>query len=243
MPDRGESKETRHLLSLGERQGGDEIWRRIVIDSSVDIDNTVDIEMPKVVDADQQRKAIRDAARRVFTTRGIESTGLAHVAEAAGMGRSSIYHYYTDKDSLIRDLAKDLLDREEEMFEGALRREGPPLQRILALFDELTAVCDAWVAIGTMVMDLRRLDPTRFRGFFRRIRRELAQLIVEGQNRGEIASTLKPEAVAAVLIGMIDGLLFQKLIDPGALKGRSSYDAMRDAIRQTLQPSRGRSRP
>jgi AcrR family transcriptional regulator len=190
--------------------------------------------MPKVVDPDQQREAIRDAARRVFTTRGIESTGLAHVAEAAGMGRSSLYHYYADKDSLIRDLAKDLLDREEEMFKKAQRREGAAPQRILALFDELTTVFDAWVAIGTMVMDLRRLDPTRFRTFFRRIRRELAQLILEGQKRGEIDPALKPEAVAAILIGMVDGLLFQKLIDPGSFKGRSSYDAMCDAVRKTL---------
>lgn len=205
------------------------------IDIDVEIDNTVDNEMPKVVDPKQQREAIRDAARRVFTTRGIESTGLAHVAQAAGMGRSSLYHYYADKESLIRDLAKDLLDREEAMFDNALRREGPPLQRILALFDELTTVFDAWVAIGAMVMDLRRLDPKRFRAFFRRIRRELAQLIREGQQRREINASLQPEAAAAVLIGMIDGLLFQKLIDPAAFKERSSYDAMCDAVRRTLQ--------
>jgi len=151
------------------------------------------------------------------------------------MGRSSLYHYYADKDSLVRDLAKDLLDREEEMFEKALRREGPPLQRILALFEELTGVFDAWVAIGTMVMDLRRLDPKRFRTFFRRIRRELAQLVVEGQKGAEIDPALNPEATAAVLIGMIDGLLFQRLVDPGAFKGRSSYDAMCEAVRKTLR--------
>lgn len=191
--------------------------------------------MPKVVDPEQQREAIRAAARRVFTTRGIEGTGLAHVAEAAGMGRSSLYHYYTDKDSLVRDLAKDLLDREEEMFDKALHREGSPMQRILALFDELTTVFDAWVAIGSMVMDLRRLDPFRFRAFFRRIRRELAQLILEGQRRGEIDSTVQPAAAAAVLIGMIDGLLFQKLVDPGAFKGRASYETMCEAVRRTLQ--------
>ena len=191
--------------------------------------------MPKVVDPERQREMIRDAARRVFAARGVESTGLTHVAEAAGMGRSSLYHYYPDKDSLVRDLTKDLLDREEEMFEQALRGTGSPMQRVLALFDELTSVFDAWVATGTMVMDLRRLDPVRFRAFFRRIRRELAQLIVQGQDGGEIDSTVTPEAAAAVLIGMVDGLLFQKLVDPGAFKGRASYDAMREAVRKTLK--------
>ena len=65
--------------------------------------------MPKIVDARAQRGEIRRAARRVFSRRGVAGTGLAHVAEAAGMGRSSLYHYYADKASLLRDLVRDLL--------------------------------------------------------------------------------------------------------------------------------------
>ena len=69
--------------------------------------------MPKVVDTAVQRREIRRAARRVFARRGVASTGLTHVAEAAGMGRSSLYHYYADKASLVRDLTRELLAEEE----------------------------------------------------------------------------------------------------------------------------------
>ncbi len=75
--------------------------------------------MPKVVDPHAQRRQIRRAARDVFSRRGLAGTGLAQVADAAGMGRSSLYHYYPDKESLVRDLIRDLLAAEESLFERA----------------------------------------------------------------------------------------------------------------------------
>ena len=57
----------------------------------------VSIKMPKVVDHDQQRERIRRTAWAVFARRGIKSTGLAHVVEAASVGRSILYHYYANK--------------------------------------------------------------------------------------------------------------------------------------------------
>ena len=91
--------------------------------------------MPKLVDARVQRAEIRDAARRVFSRRGVAGTGLAHVAAAAGMGRSSLYHYYPDKASLLRDLVRDLLREEEAIFLDALRGAGAPLERIERLVE------------------------------------------------------------------------------------------------------------
>ncbi|TDJ05786.1 MAG: TetR/AcrR family transcriptional regulator [Deltaproteobacteria bacterium] len=77
--------------------------------------------MPKIVAAAAQRRQIRLAARRVFARRGVARTGLAQVAERAGMGRSTLYHYYPDKAALVRDLARDLLQEEAELFNAACR--------------------------------------------------------------------------------------------------------------------------
>jgi len=172
--------------------------------------------MPKIVDASAQRGEIRRAARRVFARRGIARTGLSHVAKSAGMGRSSLYHYYPDKASLVRDLARELLTEEEALFAGALRKSGRPLERIERLTSELTGLFGAWAALGRLVYDLRSLDTARFRVFFRRIRRHLTELILEGQRCGEIDRELDPELAAANVIGAIDGVLLQKFVDPAA---------------------------
>jgi AcrR family transcriptional regulator len=194
-------------------------------------------QMPKIVDARAQRQEIRRAARRVFARRGVRGTGLAHVAGAAGMGRSSLYHYYPDKASLVRDLSRELLDEEEALFAAAVRAEGSPLERLDRLAGSLVHFFDAWSSLGRVVADLRSLDRGRFRTFFRTIRGHLADLIAEGQAQGEIDPGLDPTHASATLIGAIDGLLLQDFVDPGAFRDRDALS--RDLVtmlRKSLLP-------
>ncbi len=172
--------------------------------------------MPKIVDAALQRRQICEAARRVFARRGVAGTGLTHVAKAAGMGRSSLYHYYPDKDALVRDLLRDVLAEEEALFAEVARGEGAPLERIEALTRRMLALFEPWAAAARLVTDLRSHQRARFRSFFRRIRAHLAEAIVQGQRLGEIDRRVDPLLAAATLIGAVDGLLLQFTVEPGA---------------------------
>jgi AcrR family transcriptional regulator len=190
--------------------------------------------MPKVVDAEAQRIEIRRAARDVFARHGV-AAGLAQVAEAAGMGRSSLYHYYGDRASLVRDVVRDLLAREEALFSAA--GEASPQARLDALAAALPALFEEWSAIGRLLLELRSRDARLFRGFFRRIRRALAALIAEGQRAGEVDPHLDPEALAATLIGAIDGLLLQHLVDRAAWPDpRALGAALAPLLRKLLAP-------
>ncbi len=171
--------------------------------------------LPKLVDAEVQRREIRRVARGVFARRGLGS-GLAQVAEAAGMGRSSLYHYYSDKRALVRDILRDLLDREEALFARAVEEPGSPMLRLEGLAAALPALFREWSSVGRLLLELRSRDARLFRPFFRRIRAALAGLIAEGQRAGEIDAGVAPEAAAALLIGAIDGILLQHLLDPAA---------------------------
>ncbi len=193
--------------------------------------------MPKRVDAAEQRRQIRRAGRRVFRRRGVTGTGLAHVAEAARMGRSSLYHYYPDKASLLRDLVRELLDEEQALFSQAARGgAGSPLERVEGLVTRATELFDTWSALGRMVFDLRSLEPGRFRAFFRRIRSDLARLIAEGQRCAEIDPALDPRLAAATVIGAIDGLLLQHLVEPRSFEGAALRDSLVYAVRKVLRP-------
>jgi len=188
--------------------------------------------MPKLVDTAAQRGHIRAAARRVFARRGVAGTGLAHVARAAGMGRSSLYHYYPDKRTLVRDLVRDLLVDEEGMFRAAAAAPGPPLQRIEGLVTLLLATFDDWTSLGRLLSELRLRDAPLFRPFFRRVRRLLGRLVAEGQESGEVDARLEPELFAATVIGAVDGLLVQHAVDSGAFRDR---EALRDTVLLTLR--------
>ncbi len=192
--------------------------------------------MPKLVDEAAQRERIRAAALSVFSRHGLAKTGLAHVARAAGMRRSTLYHYYPDKAALVRDLARDLLQEEGELFAAALQDEGSPLERIEQLIQRLTGIFGAWAALGRLVYDLRTLDAGRFRAFFRRARRDLARVIVEGQDQGEIERALEPELAAAGVIGLVDGVLLQQFVEPGVFADSNALaHALKRSVRKMLQ--------
>jgi hypothetical protein len=83
-----------------------------------------------------------------------------------------------------------------------------------------------------MMVDLRNLDRARFRRFFRAVRHDLATLISEGQECGQLDPSLDPELAAATLIGTIDGLLLQRLVDPTVL---SDTDRIAQSLVQTIR--------
>ncbi|WP_151484745.1 TetR/AcrR family transcriptional regulator, partial [Streptomyces albicerus] len=50
----------------------------------------------------QTRARIVEAAAALVAERGVEGTGIDHVLAAARASKSQLYHYFTDKDDLIR---------------------------------------------------------------------------------------------------------------------------------------------
>ncbi|MBW2237392.1 MAG: TetR/AcrR family transcriptional regulator [Deltaproteobacteria bacterium] len=173
--------------------------------------------MPKQVDAAAQRREIRSAARRVFARRGVPGTGLGHVARAAGMGRTSLYHYYADKDALLHDLVAETLEGERELFHACLRAEGSVLDRVQQLTDGCVALFEDWASLGRLFIDLRLRD-------------------AEGQRRGEVTAELDPLLAGATLIGAIDGLLIQHFLDSKALDPDALRVELRRIVRAVLAP-------
>ncbi|MCA9513280.1 MAG: TetR/AcrR family transcriptional regulator [Myxococcota bacterium] len=192
--------------------------------------------MPKQVDAGALKSEIRAAARRAFARNGIAGTGLEHVARVAGMGRSSLYHYYPDKQSLLRDLVAETLDGERALFRAHLRAEGSVRARLDALIDACVELFDAWAALGRFFLDLRQLDGPRFRRFFRDVRSDVARVLEEGKATGEVAPDLDAPMVAAALIGAIDGLLVQHYFDRRALDPERLRAALRRIAERAIAP-------
>jgi len=171
--------------------------------------------MPKIVDADSQRDDIREAARRVFAERGVRGTGLTHVADAVGMGRSSLYHYYPDKDSLLADLVREMLEQERALFRTCLRG-GTPLSRLEKLARACGALFPEWAAFGRLILELRLEDAKPLKRYFRGLRRDLGAVITEGQQDGSFSNALGADVYASMVLAVIDGLLLQYFVDPAA---------------------------
>jgi AcrR family transcriptional regulator len=56
---------------------------------------------------DDKRRRILDAALRVFAAHGYDGTSVPDVAEAAGVGTGTLYHYFRDKEALVNEVYRD----------------------------------------------------------------------------------------------------------------------------------------
>ena len=88
------------------------------------------------------------------------------------------------------------------------------------------ALFPEWADFGRVLMDLRLEDARKMRRFFRAIRGDLAAVIAEGQQDGSIAASPDADVQSSVLIGAIDGLLFQHFADRRAFQ----LDALGDEL-------------
>jgi AcrR family transcriptional regulator len=75
------------------------------------------------VDARRNRRKILAAAERLFEQHGAENVSMDAVAEAAGVGKGTLYRRFGDR----RGLAHAILDEHEREFQEAMIRGEPPL--------------------------------------------------------------------------------------------------------------------
>ena len=73
--------------------------------------------------ADERRQQILDCALQAFAARGYHDTSIADVCSRAGIGRATLYQYFTDKRDLLAALADRIATRVTEAF-----RQRPELE-------------------------------------------------------------------------------------------------------------------
>ena len=172
----------------------------------------------------KKARAILEAAAVVFAERGFRTARVADVAERAGIGKGTVYEYFKSKDDLFIQLfdwyveqafiaMSEELDTATGSAVEALKRSG---EAMLASCQEMLSMypltMEFWAASTAQEFKERLMN--EFRQFYGRFRGRLAGTIQVGIERGEFGSHVKPEAVAAVLVGAFDGLFLQAWFDP-----------------------------
>ncbi|MGE0215944.1 TetR/AcrR family transcriptional regulator [Mycolicibacterium sp.] len=83
---------------------------------------------------DQVTSELLDRATKLFADKGYDSTTVGDIAEAAGMSRSSLYHYIRNKDDLLTLLVQQVSNALAEILgELAERSDLTPTAKLRAL--------------------------------------------------------------------------------------------------------------
>jgi AcrR family transcriptional regulator len=154
-----------------------------------------------------QREAILSGAADLFAHRGYLGTSMNDVAEACGLSKATLYHYYRDKDEMLVSIADEHVSRLVELVRSVEKDASvTPEKRLETLITRfLFEYADAQNSHRVLTEDVRFLearDRERILNKERSVVRGFADAIAIHQPQLREANLDKP--VAMLLFGMLN---------------------------------------
>jgi AcrR family transcriptional regulator len=174
------------------------------------------------------RARIIDIAAELFARRGYRGTGLAAIAEEAGITPSGILHHFGSKDALLMEVLTTHYIGHVPGLEQAYERH--TLKGLQDLFD---AVADGVISreglarLFSVVLaeNLSREDPAHkhFVSRYANHRQTLTAWFEQAKRDGLVKADLDPQLIAAEMLAFMDGIQLQWLLEPGAIDLKAAY--------------------
>lgn len=155
---------------------------------------------------DDQREAILQHAAALFARSGYPATSMNQVAEACGLSKATLYHYYRDKYAMLVEIAEGHVTRLHALVDEVMAQPLAPEARLRALVRRIVAeYADAQNAHRVLTEDVRFLQPDdrdRILDRERAVVAGFAQAVGALQPSLQQAALSKP--VTMLLFGMIN---------------------------------------
>jgi len=84
-------------------------------------------------DYDRKRQGILARSAVLFAQHGYTGTSITMIAEACGVSKALMYHYYSSKDAVLFDVLQDHLQNLVAVVEAAARSPGKAEEKLLAI--------------------------------------------------------------------------------------------------------------
>ena len=83
------------------------------------------------------RRAILDAAYKLFSKRGYSDTNIANIARTAGVAPANVYVYFPSKLEILFSIYEPWLTKQFDVLEKSLQRSTDPRQRLRKILSTL----------------------------------------------------------------------------------------------------------
>lgn len=177
-------------------------------------------------------ESLLSVAVEVFNERGYDGTSMEHLARAAGISKSSIYHHVSGKEELLSRATGRALDELFAVLDEDGAREGRAVDRLEHVTRRTTEVLTAELPYVTLLLRVRGNTGTERRAMARR--REFDQLVTallkEAAAEGDLRADVDPRLATRLLFGMINSIVEWyrpgRAGHGGAATGREVADAV-----------------
>ncbi|HUB06718.1 MAG TPA: TetR/AcrR family transcriptional regulator [Myxococcales bacterium] len=153
----------------------------------------------------EKRRALLSVAASEFAAKGYEGASLNEILAAAGLGKSSYYYYFSDKEDLFATILEDLLKRIDEESERPdfskldARTFWPELEgwaersvRVMARYPEI-------VPLSRQILLVWRAPTGRFQELVTRAHAETRAFLEVGRRLGCIRTDIDLDWLVAIV--------------------------------------------
>ena len=193
--------------------------------------------IPKAVRPAYDVDSLTDVAVSVFTARGYDATRMEHIARAANVSKSSLYHHVANKEELLGHALRRAVDGLTAILGEPAAQEGGPRPRLeyvvrRTIETELRYLAEVSLLLrvrGNTEVERWALDQRR------RFQDRLVALAAEAQAAGQLDGDVDAGLYVRLVLGMSNSLVDWYRAD-GTWSARQIADTILDLV---LAPAGG----
>lgn len=192
--------------------------------------------MPKIVDKEEKKSQILEASIKVFADKGWNKTKISDIAEAANIGKGTVYEYFQSKDELFAASFRYFMALAESIVAERISPLDDPLERLWAYILSWGDIFESeYMDYVEIVLDFWA-EGIRSKGRFFSIdimkvyydNRAFIESLLEECIAQDKIKHIDTKIVASIIIGTIDGLMIQWILD------RNVFD-LKEAVSSTAR--------
>jgi len=158
-------------------------------------------------DYDQKRLGILSRSAKLFAEHGYTGTSITMIAEACGVSKALMYHYYRSKDAVLFDLLADHLQHLVGVVEAAAHTDGDANERLFAIAAALLEAYRGADAEHQVQISSLKLLPPEQQEELKALERKLVSLMSDAISAAIPAATARPHLLKPLtmsLFGMLN---------------------------------------
>ena len=175
----------------------------------------------KVVDKKEKKDQIVEAAIREFSRKGFSRTTINDIANAAGIGKGTIYEYFSNKEDIVHETFQFFMHSLEPDFQAILISRVPAKEKLRQILDSFSHFINS--EYHNELMELmfefwaEAITDKSSKGvmfeemikFYQVYREIFADIIIEGMGDGSFRKDINPRSTAAMIVGTLESLMVQ----------------------------------
>jgi len=177
----------------------------------------------------RRRQNILRAAAGLFSERAFDQVQMDDIARAAGVGKATLYRYFTSKEDLYLESFDAVLTALDRRLAEAAAAAIAPAEQLARMIEALVETLSEQLASLRLLTGSEPVLAERWRAVLRDHRQRIVALLREALSRGVASGDFRRldlDVVPGMLIGMIRG----GLMGAGKLPRRRLRDAALDLV-------------